>query len=163
MNGGTFQNVRSWRWYHFHLESQQPMASIKTFQGQRCFTPILIPYSKGRISLNTFREMCLVVSLRYKCFNQTLYTDNLCLWMLPTVSLSSPFHVNFNAPFIKPCLAMCHRWAPFFFSTMKVERSRFNIIHKDFGVWRRFQNQGQELLIPQDGAGGDVGETTNEP
>lgn len=46
-------------------------------------------------------------------FDQTLYADNLPPWTLPTLSLSSPRHINFNAPFVKPCLAMCHRWAPY--------------------------------------------------
>lgn len=41
------------------------MASFEILQDQLCFTPILIPYSKSYIFLKTFREMCLVVSLRY--------------------------------------------------------------------------------------------------
>lgn len=148
VNGGTFQNVRSWRRYRFHLESRQPMASIKTLEGQLYFTPILRPYSK----------MCLVISRRY-LFD--LYADNLCPWMLPSVSLSSPLHINFQCSFHQTLPSRASQTGTICF--LNHESWEVKIQHhaqRFCCVW--LQIQGQEWLIPQAGAGGDVGETANK-
>lgn len=117
------------------------MAALKHFKANCASPPSRFPTSL----------LCLAVYLRYNCLTR-LYT--LIIYVLgccPLFHLPACCVLTSNALFIRPCQAMCHRWAPFVFSNVKVERSRFNITQEDFGMWRRFQSQGQELLILQMG------------
>ena len=73
----------------FSLKKLAAYGSIKTLQGQLCFTPIPIPYFP-----TVFGSLSEI-----QLFDQTLYTDNLRPWMLPIVSPSSLLRINFQCSF----------------------------------------------------------------
>lgn len=75
-----------------------------------------------------------MVHLRYNCLTRLFRLIIYNLARCPLCHLLACLTLTSSALSIKSRLAVCHRWAPFVFSTLEVGRSRFNIVHEDFGV-----------------------------